>query len=61
MTAHTIKVTANEARIETTTPNLRFVQRGTSRVLQQLVTWVSSSGMTGGQEWRDVPLVAEGK
>lgn len=60
MTAHTIRVTADEARIETITPQLRFVQRGSSRVLQQLVTWVSSETANGiGAEWRDIPLVKE--
>jgi ABC-type Fe3+-siderophore transport system permease subunit len=53
----TLKVTAAEARLETVTSHLRFIQRDKSRVLQQLVTWVSESGP--GQEWRDVPLVSE--
>lgn len=53
----TLKVTGSEARLETLTSQLRFVQRDKSRVLQQLVTWTSETGT--GREWRDVPLVVE--
>lgn len=58
MTAH-VRVTSQGVRIETITGQLRFVQRGTSRVLQQLILWVSDAER--GEEWRDVPMVTEGK
>lgn len=57
MTAHTLKVTSDWGRIESVTTTLRFVQRGQSKILQQLVTWVGTDG--DGHEWRDVPLVTE--
>lgn len=46
-------------RIESSTSNLRFVERVGRRILQQMWTWQVPAGTVGGTEWRDIPLLVE--
>jgi hypothetical protein len=45
--------------LEAPTARIRFVERDGKRILQQLHEWTSLDQMTGGGEWRDVPLENE--
>jgi hypothetical protein len=56
MEAH-IAFTRSTGRIEEKTMDLRYITVAGMCVLQQRIVWYSLDRTTGGQEWRNVPVI----